>query len=678
MHRHFRKIAWLAVASAVVMSLTIGAILAHEGRPVGDYRLVVGWLEEPAYEGSQNAVSIKVNKIVEAEAGPTEGGPAAGGSGDSSHGTPGHHDEDPEATPNMSHGQQESGESDDHHGTGDSDGDGSDETDDHHGTEDSDGGGTGKSDDHHATEDSDDDGSGESDDHHATEDSDYDGTGKSDDHHATEDTDGDGSGESDDHHGTEDTDGDGSGKSDDHHSTEDTGGDGSGESDDHHGTEDTDGDSHGEDGHHDSAVEAGSPISVSVEATADSVSGLNVHIQTQGFAFNPENVNGDHLDGEGHAHVYVDGIKISRVYTPWFYLCEVEPGEHEIRVTLNANSHGEYSYNGAGVDATTHISVPEAHGHTHAPDTVEADSRIAVNLTVEQDPTGGGNLFIGTEGFTFAPQSAGGNHIAGEGHADVYVNGVKIGRLYGHALQLGNLAAGQNKVRVTLNANDHSAYTINGEAVEAIAVIDIAEGMGGSSYGDAPPNGDNIGTSRSIVPHGGGKPLASIAGQDGGVAVPVEGLEGSLQVEVTHLPSGVSRTFDLEAAWGEPGHYVAGLIPTASGVYEFRFFGTIEGTAVDETFVSQGGGGDFNDIQSSGEIQFPVQLPEIREIESGARGALSTAQEAQGAAIAAQAAADEAQGGGSTLAIVALIIGIVGVVAGGGGLYIALRGRNSQ
>ena len=152
---------------------------------------------------------------------------------------------------------------------------------------------------------------------------------------------------------------------------------------------------------------------------------------------------------------------------------------------------------------------------------------------------------------------------------------------------------------------------------------------------------------------------------------PVEGLEGSIQVEVTFVPTGASETFGLLAVFGEPGHYVANLIPTASGVYEFRVFGTIEGTAIDETFASKGGGGGFDDIRSSAGLHFPEELPEIREIESGVRGALQTAQEAQDAALAAQ------EGGGNTLAIIALIVGIVGVAFGIGGTYFALRARRT-
>ena len=154
------------------------------------------------------------------------------------------------------------------------------------------------------------------------------------------------------------------------------------------------------------------------------------------------------------------------------------------------------------------------------------------------------------------------------------------------------------------------------------------------------------------------KVLASVAGQHA-ESIPVEGLEGSIQVEVTHVSTGASRVQDLLAVFGEPGHYVAVMIPTAAGVYEFRVFGNIEGMPVDETFVSRGGGGGFDDIRSSADLQFPEQLPELREIESGVRGALDTAQQAQDAALTAQ------EDSGNALSIVALIVGIVGVAIAG-------------
>ena len=187
---------------------------------------------------------------------------------------------------------------------------------------------------------------------------------------------------------------------------------------------------------------------------------------------------------------------------------------------------------------------------------------------------------------------------------------------------------------------------------------------GDSMSGSEHDNGDEASSSMSSGMEG-------MAGMEHGLGVPVEGLEGSIQVEVTYVPTGTSKTFDLLAVFGEPGHYVANLVPTASGVYEFRVFGDIDGNAIDQTFASRGGGGGFDDIRPSAGLQFPEELPEVRELESGVRGALQTAQEAQDAALAAQ------ESGANTLSVVALIVGIVGAVFGLTGVYFGLSSRRT-
>lgn len=184
--------------------------------------------------------------------------------------------------------------------------------------------------------------------------------------------------------------------------------------------------------------------------------------------------------------------------------------------------------------------------------------------------------------------------------------------------------------------------------------------------------GHNRSDTDSAATSGAMQGMAGMSGQHHEQTAPVEGLEGSIQVEVTHVATGVSATWDLLAVFGEPGHYVAHVIPTATGVYEFRVFGTVEGIALDETFVSRGGGGGFDDIRDSTGLHFPEDVPELREVESGVRGALQTAQQAQDAALAAQE-----QGGVGALTIVALIVGIVGVVFGIAGIFFGLRARQS-
>lgn len=156
----------------------------------------------------------------------------------------------------------------------------------------------------------------------------------------------------------------------------------------------------------------------------------------------------------------------------------------------------------------------------------------------------------------------------------------------------------------------------------------------------------------------------------------VTGLEQTILVEVTHVPSGSKRNMSLHA-FDEPGKYKADFIPTASGQYVFHFIGTIEGKRIDERFES--GVGTFDDVQPATAIQFPETAASTRELESAVRGALESARQAQDTALALDAAANSAQSSASTattLAIVGMALGAIGIVVGGIGITAALRRKN--
>ncbi|WP_163847330.1 hypothetical protein [Pseudooceanicola aestuarii] len=108
---------------------------------------------------------------------------------------------------------------------------------------------------------------------------------------------------------------------------------------------------------HDSLLENGAPVSVTFAATAEGAGGVNLQIRPEGFTFAPEAVNAAHVTGQGHAHVYVDGVKIVRAYGPWVHLPGLAPGEAEIRVTLNANSHQQLATEGQPVEARQIVTI---------------------------------------------------------------------------------------------------------------------------------------------------------------------------------------------------------------------------------------------------------------------------------------------------------------------------------
>lgn len=66
-------------------------------------------------------------------------------------------------------------------------------------------------------------------------------------------------------------------------------------------------------------------------------------------------------------------------------------------------------------------------------------------------------------------------HVDGEGHGHLYLNGLKIQRMYGPSTKIGALPVGRHEISVTLNTNDHRFYAVNGERVEASEQININE-----------------------------------------------------------------------------------------------------------------------------------------------------------------------------------------------------------
>lgn len=82
----------------------------------------------------------------------------------------------------------------------------------------------------------------------------------------------------------------------------------------------------------------------------ESAQSRNIEIATTNFTFAPEQVNGTHAEGYGHAHIYINGVKLARVYGSWVHLEALPVGTHEIKVTLNANDHAQLAVNGQPVE----------------------------------------------------------------------------------------------------------------------------------------------------------------------------------------------------------------------------------------------------------------------------------------------------------------------------------------
>lgn len=419
-------------------------------------------------------------------------------------------------------------------------------------------------------------------------------------------------------------------------------------------------DAHGSDAHaamsHE-PLESEIPVFVAIETDVEDGGGVNVRIGTARWNWAPQNVNAAHIPGEGHAHIYVNGEKLNRVYGPYYHIPGLSPGDHEIRVTLNANSHNDLTFNGEPIEATTTVTTTDAaHDHaSHAHDAVEADAAMSINVAAHPDPLGGYNLHATLSGFAFPYWNASGGFILGDGYGQISVDGEPVNRTYGEWFKLPALQPGMRTIEVALFTADHSPYTWRGAPVKGSVVVHVAED----------------GSDRGGHTHEVEQAANASAQSHGATTIGVEGLENTLIVEVTHAPSGVARAMTLYADADDAGHYKADFIPTASGQYVFHFIGSIEGIAVDERFES--GVGTFDDVQPAVAIQFPESAASAREIEAAVRGAQDAAQQAQSAALTAEASAARAR----TLGIGGIALGAVGIVFGAVAAAIALRRGSS-
>lgn len=96
---------------------------------------------------------------------------------------------------------------------------------------------------------------------------------------------------------------------------------------------------------------------VRLEALKDELAGWNLHVETQNFSFAPEKFGQEHTPGKGHAHLFADGRKRARLYSPWHHIDTLTPGSHTIIVTLNANNHDIYYRDGQVIADTLRLTV---------------------------------------------------------------------------------------------------------------------------------------------------------------------------------------------------------------------------------------------------------------------------------------------------------------------------------
>jgi hypothetical protein len=166
---------------------------------------------------------------------------------------------------------------------------------------------------------------------------------------------------------------------------------------------------------------------------------------TTDLKISAEHYGGEHVDGEGHAHIYLDGEKVAGLKAMEPFELEVPTGEHEVKIELQKNSHESY-----GVSAVYNVEITEANAGTEKP---------SLDASYEVD---GSNVTINwNTDITISADHYGADHVVGEGHAHVYVNGEKVAGLKSmDAYVVEGLSAGTHVIEIALQQNDHTPYGV--------------------------------------------------------------------------------------------------------------------------------------------------------------------------------------------------------------------------
>ena len=99
--------------------------------------------------------------------------------------------------------------------------------------------------------------------------------------------------------------------------------------------------------------------SMRIHMDADSMDGFNIFLETQNFRFTPQSVDTLPVSNEGHAHLYVNGEKVARMYSPWHHLSNklLRDGINRLEVEFSTNDHSVWALAGVPIGADVLIDA---------------------------------------------------------------------------------------------------------------------------------------------------------------------------------------------------------------------------------------------------------------------------------------------------------------------------------
>lgn len=146
----------------------------------------------------------------------------------------------------------------------------------------------------------------------------------------------------------------------------------------------------------------------------------------------------------------------------------------------------------------------------------------------------------------------------------------------------------------------------------------------------------------------------------------IKGSERVVLPLVADIGRGATRT---------AGDYRAWLMPTRPGTYTVRLIGSIRGQSLDESFTSAQN--TFDEVEDVANIQFPAKDPSTGQLAIRIDREVPRLGIRTDAVETALAEADDRVHGARTLATVAMLVGVLGLLTAAGALVAARSGARS-
>ena len=184
------------------------------------------------------------------------------------------------------------------------------------------------------------------------------------------------------------------------------------------------------------------------------------------FTFNAENASSQHIQGEGHGHLYVNDVKIARLYGEPYYLRDLNMGANTIRITLNTNNHLSYVFNGAAIEKNVEIVVEKNVENISKINLTEKEWSKEIlpkeKIEVVEDKMKGWNLHIKAKNYALNEFDS---ESKSRGCFLLSINNENITKIFGNNYHIGMLPKEHNIVKVLLMADNSSIYTYKDAAI---------------------------------------------------------------------------------------------------------------------------------------------------------------------------------------------------------------------